>query len=92
MIAAAIEELKEEWMGDAAATIDALANDLPEFTADDFRRDMRQPPVANWAGLAFTQAKREGRIESVSSTVSKARSRNSGSLKTWRRASKGATS
>jgi hypothetical protein len=74
-----------DWKEDAAAAIEGLARALREFTADDLRREMRMPPVANWIGLAFTAAKREGVIESVESTVSKSKSRKNGSLKTWRR-------
>lgn len=80
-----------DWKEDAAAAIEGLSRALPEFTADDLRREMRMPPVANWIGLAFTAAKSAGVIESVQSTVSKSRSRKNGSLKTWRRKLEGAS-
>lgn len=83
MKSAALED--NEWLEDARSMIERLSIAEPEFTADDLRRVMRPAPVANWAGLAFTAAKRDGLIESINSTVSKCRSRKNGSLKTWRR-------
>lgn len=85
MTAAVLEESFELWQADAVATIIGLAKSQELITADDLRPEMRTPPVANWAGLAFKEAKRLGHIESVETTTSKARSRNCGSLKKWRR-------
>lgn len=80
-----------DWHEDALATIEQLARDLPEFTAEDLRKEMRMPPVANWIGLAFTAAKREGLIEAVSHAISHNKSRKHGSLRTWRRKTEGAS-
>lgn len=74
------------WIEDAVATIGQLSRDLPEFTADDLRKEMRAPANTNWPGLAFGQAKRQGLIEKVREGTSKARPRNSGALKVWTRA------
>jgi hypothetical protein len=83
MIAAALEDL--DWHADADLAILRLSITEPEFTADDLRRCLRPAPVANWTGLAFGRARRKGLIEKVSETTSKAKSRNHGSLKVWRR-------
>lgn len=86
MKALALED--NEWMADAVATIIGLSLD-GEFTADDLRREMRPPASDKWPGLAFGLARRKGLIEKVSETTSKAKSRNHGSLKVWRRVSDG---
>lgn len=75
----------EEWHLDADLAILRLSKTEAEFTADDLRRVMRPAPVANWAGLAFGRASKAGFIEAVNTTTSKAKTRNHGSLKTWRR-------
>jgi len=83
--AAVLEDTFKAWQADAIATIIGLVRSQELTTADDLRREMRTPPVANWAGLAFKEAKRLGHIEAVESATSKAKPRNGGSLKTWRR-------
>lgn len=83
MKAAALED--NDWAEDAMATIIGLSLNMAEFTADDLRREMRPAPHSNAPGLAFGRARNLGYIESVSSTVSKSKSRKNGSLKTWRR-------
>lgn len=88
MIAAALEEDRALWFEDALATIRGLSL-AGEFTADDLRREMRPPASDKWQGLVFGLAKRKGLIEKVNDTTSKARSRNNGSLKTWRRKTEG---
>jgi hypothetical protein len=88
MKAAALED--NEWKEDARLAILRLSLTEPEFTADDLRRILRPAPVANWTGGAFTSARRAGLIEPINSTVSKSKSRNHGSLKTWRRKTEGA--
>lgn len=91
MKAAALED--NDWMDDAVATIIGLSLNMGEFTADDLRREMRPAPHSNAPGLAFSRARNLGLIESVTSTVSKSKSRKNGSLKTWRRRTdKGVTS
>lgn len=89
MIAAALEDL--DWHADADLAILRLSITESEFTADDLRRCLRPAPVANWTGLAFGRARRKGLIEKVSETTSKAKSRNHGSLKVWRRKPDGVT-
>lgn len=79
------------WGDDALATIIELSLTGEEFTADDLRREMRPAPHQNAPGLAFGRARNLGYIESVTSTVSKSRSRKNGSLKTWRRKTEGVT-
>lgn len=83
MKAAVLED--NDWAEDALATIIGLSLELPEFTADDLRREMRPAPHSNAPGLAFGRARNLGFIESTNSTVSKSKSRKNGSLKTWRR-------
>lgn len=89
MIAAVLED--STWMEDAVATIVGLSRKLPEFTADDLRKEMRPAPHDKMPGLAFGQARRRGLIESAVSTTSTAKSRNHGSLKVWRRKQEGVT-
>jgi hypothetical protein len=74
-----------DWHDDAMAAIIGLANDLPEFTCDDLRREMRPAPHANHYGAAFLAAKTAGFIEPVSYTTSANKTRRRGSLRTWRR-------
>lgn len=78
-----------DWHGDAMAAIIGLADDLPEFTCDDLRREMRPAPHSNHYGAAFLAAKTAGFIEPVSYTTSNNRSRRRGSLRTWRRKTEG---
>ena len=85
MKAAALEDSHEEWLEDAAATIDALANALGTFTADDLSREMRRPPHNNLPGLAFSAARNQGLIEAVGYQTSISRTRKNGVLRTWRR-------
>ncbi|WP_426940270.1 hypothetical protein [Pseudarthrobacter sp. S6] len=83
MIAAALEDSHADWLEDAVATIHALAHAHPAITADWLRKEMRTPPHPNLVGIAFTTAKRLGYIEAVSHSISTARSRKNGSLRTW---------
>lgn len=83
MKAAALED--SDWMADAVATIIGLSHTQESLTADDLRREMRPAGHQNWPGLAFGHARRAGLIEPVDTTTSKAKSRNHGSLKVWRR-------
>ncbi|MFH5879794.1 hypothetical protein [Arthrobacter sp. NA-172] len=83
MKAAILED--NTWLEDAEATIDQLSRDMPEFTADDLRKEMREPANTNWPGMAFANARNKGLIESVASSVSHARTRKYGSLKIWTR-------
>lgn len=87
MIAAALEDA--DWHLDADLAILRLSITEPQFTADDLRKVLRPAPVPHWVGLAFGRASRAGLIEPINSTTSKAKSRNSGSLRTWRRKSEG---
>ena len=89
MKAAVMED--NDWAEDALATIIGLSLSVTEFTADDLRREMRPAPHNNAPGLAFGRARNLGLIESVTSTVSKSKSRKNGSLKTWRRKTEGVT-
>lgn len=83
MIAAALED--SDWSADAVAAIIGLAHDLPEFTSDDLRKEMRPAPHPNHYGAAFTAAKSAGFIEPVGYQTSTAPSRHRGVLRTWRR-------
>lgn len=83
MKAAVFED--NEWLEDAVATIVGLSLAQDEFTADDLRREMREPAHPNWPGQAFSVARSRGYIEAVSHSVSSARSRKNGSLRTWTR-------
>jgi hypothetical protein len=74
-----------DWLHDAVATIVGLSLNMPEFTADDLRREMRPAPHQNAPGMAFAKARNLGYIESISGATSRSRSRKNGSLKTWRR-------
>lgn len=74
-----------EWADDALATIIGLAADMDEFSADDLGREMRRPPVANWAGTAFSRASALGYITHVRYEKSKSKSRKNGVLSVWRR-------
>lgn len=91
MQAAALEESRADWFADARLAILRLAITQPEFSADDLRKVLRPAAHQNWPGLAFGQAKRAGLIEPVTTTTSKSRSRNHGSLKVWRAATEGVT-
>jgi len=75
----------ETWLEDAVATIDRLSRSRDEFTADDLRREMREPAHPNWPGQAFSVARSRGYIQAVSHSISSARSRKNGSLRTWTR-------
>jgi hypothetical protein len=74
-----------EWIEDAVATIIGLARNQEFVTADDLRSSMRPAPVANWTGIAFTTAKREGHIEPVDYRTSTSKTRKHGSQRTWRK-------
>ena len=87
MIAAALEDT--DWHLDADLAILRLATTEPEFTADTLRKVLRPAPHPNWTGLAFGRARRAGLIEPVTTTTSKSKSRNHGSLKVWRRKTEG---
>ena len=91
MIAAALEEDRADWFADARLMILRLSITEPEFTADDLRKVLRPAGHQNWPGLAFGHARRAGLIEPVDTTTSKAKSRNHGSLKVWRRVTEGVT-
>jgi len=83
MKAAALED--DAWKDDALATIIDLAAAQAEFSADDLMREMRRPPVANWAGQAFSRASALGYITHVRYEKSTSRSRKNGVLSIWRR-------
>lgn len=74
-----------DWHEDAVSTLVGIAATLPEFTADDLRREMRPAPHGNHVGAAFTAAKAHGYIEPVGYQTSTAPSRHRGVLRTWRR-------
>lgn len=83
MKAAALED--NGWKGEALAAIIEMSYALPILTADDLSREMRRPPVANWAGHAFAAARRLGYIEAIGYQTSTSKSRKHGVLRTWRR-------
>lgn len=80
---AALED--NDWPGDAIATIIDLADSQEVVTADDLHRELRRPPVANWAGVAFSTARNLGYIEPVGYQTSTTPSRKHGVLRQWRR-------
>jgi hypothetical protein len=83
MKAAVFED--NEWLEDAVETIVGISLAQEQFTADDLRREMREPAHPNWPGQAFSVARSRGYIEAVSHSISSARSRKNGSLRTWTR-------
>jgi len=80
------------WPDEALDTIIGLSHIYELLTADDLSREMRRPPVANWAGQAFSRARSLGYIEPVGYQTSTTPSRKHGVLRTWTRASKGVSS
>lgn len=91
MIAAALEEWDETWKDDAVATIIALSLAHDQFTCDDLRREIRQPPRSSQYGAAFRSAQAQGLIESISSVKSSTSTRNNGRHLQWRRKTQGVT-
>lgn len=85
MKAAALEQDKDAWLEDAIATIIGLAENQPTFTADDLRREMREPDDSHWPGSAFSKARNLGYIEGVDGRYVKSTtpSRNHSALKLW---------
>ena len=85
MRAAALEQDKESWLEDAVATIVGLAEAQPTFTADDLRREMREPDDSHWPGTAFMRARNLGLVEGVNGRYvqSTTPSRNRSALKLW---------
>lgn len=85
MRALALEQCKDAWLEDAVATIVGLAESQPTFTADDLRREMREPDDSHWPGTAFTKARSLGYIEGVDGRYVKSvtPSRNHSALKLW---------
>ena len=75
----------ETWPEDAVAAIIGLAHDLPEFTCDDLRKEMRPAPHPNHYGAAFLTAKSAGFIEATGYQTSNNKTRRHGALRTWRR-------
>jgi len=89
MQAAVLEEDRADWFADARVAIRHLAKCQEVVTADDLRKVMRPAPVANWTGLAFTAAHREGDIEWVRYVRSNNKTRRGGSVSEWRRKQEG---
>ncbi|QDF19547.1 hypothetical protein PP353_gp37 [Arthrobacter phage Kumotta] len=83
MKAAALEQDKESWLEDAVATIIALANSQVYVTADDLRREMREPDHPSWPGRAIVAAKKAGYIERVGYQPSRAKARRYGATALW---------
>jgi hypothetical protein len=83
MKAAALED--NAWKGEALAVIIEMSYTQSILTADDLTRELRRPPVANWAGQAFAAARRLGYIEAIGYQTSTNRTRKHGVLRTWRR-------
>lgn len=86
MKAAALED--NEWPEQALNTIIGLSHMHLTVTADDLSREMRKPPVANWAGQAFSRARSLGYIEAIGYQASTSKSRKNGVLRVWRRKTK----
>lgn len=85
MRAMAFEQDKDVWLEDAVATIIGIAEKQETFTADDLRREMREPDDSHWPGTAFTKARSLGYIEGVDGryVTSTTPSRNHSALKLW---------
>lgn len=75
----------EAWKDDALATIIVPAGSQSTITADDLTHELRRPPVANWAGSAFSRAKALGYITHVGYQRSTSKSRKNGVVSIWRR-------
>ncbi|WP_062070276.1 hypothetical protein [Arthrobacter sp. EpRS71] len=85
MRAMAFEQDKDEWHEDAVATIVGLANAHEVFSADDLRREMREPDEPSWPGRAIIAAKKAGHIEPVGYQTSHAAARKYGATRVWRK-------
>jgi hypothetical protein len=85
MRAMAFEQDKDEWLEDAVATIIGIAEKQETFTADDLRREMREPDDSHWPGTAFTKARILGYIEGFEDRYVKSTtpSRNHSAIKLW---------
>lgn len=75
----------DSWPEDALNTIIGLSHMQTIVTADDLTRELRRPPVANWAGQAFSRARSLGFIEAVGYQTSTSKSRKNGVLRVWQR-------
>ncbi|MDZ5077900.1 hypothetical protein [Nesterenkonia sp. HG001] len=79
---------RADWLTGAREAIEALAarsaRTGAEFTADDLRRMIGEPDHPNWFGSAFNTARIARIIEPVGFTISRARSRHGGVIRTWR--------
>jgi len=85
MRAMAFEQDKDEWLEDAVATIIGIAEKQETFTADDLRREMREPDEHSWPGRAIIAAKNAGHIEAVTYQPSQAKARRHGATRVWRK-------
>lgn len=83
MRALALEQDKDAWLEDAVATIIGLANSQTYVTADDLRREMREPDHPSWPGRAIIAARKAGHIERVGYQPSKAGPRRYGATALW---------
>ena len=81
----AFEQDKDEWLEDAVATIVGLANSQETFSADDLRREMREPDEPSWPGRAIIAAKKAGHIEPVGYQTSHAAARKYGATRVWKK-------
>jgi len=79
----ALEQDKDQWHEDAVATIIGLANTQPYVSADDLRREMREPDHPSWPGRAIVAARNAGHIERVGYMPSQAGPRRHGATALW---------
>jgi hypothetical protein len=86
MKAAALED--NAWPELALNIIIGLSHIQLTVTADDLSRELRKPPVANWAGQAFSRARSLGYIEAIGYQSSTNKTRKNGVLRVWRRKTK----
>lgn len=86
MKAAALED--NDWLDDAIATIEGIAEAHHIFSADDLAREMRRPPHPNMPGQAFSIARSRGYIRAVGYQQSTTKSRKNGVVRTWTRQTK----
>ena len=79
----AFEQDKDQWHEDAVATIVGLANAQETFSADDLRKEMREPDHPSWPGRAIMTARNKGLIRRVGYMPSQAGPRRHGATALW---------
>ena len=60
-----LSELKRAWIDDALDKVNARAFSIGNFTADDLRQYIGEPPHPNWTGCFIASLRCSGRIREV---------------------------